>query len=80
MPISRKIGVSDSRNMISAGPASCLNVDIRYTQDELTIDVEPGGVDFDVQVNRPVHRYERGKLDIYMQQWPSIDITVDLSV
>ncbi|WP_270166224.1 DUF6470 family protein [Paenibacillus sp. SYP-B4298] len=61
------------------GPASSLNVDLSYTQDELNIDVERGGVDIDVQVNRPVHRYERGKLDIYMQQWPSINITVDLT-
>lgn len=62
------------------GVASPLNVDISYTQDDLRINFERGGVQFDVKVNHPVHRYEAGRVNIYMQQWPSIDITVDLTV
>ncbi len=62
------------------GPASGLNVDLNYTPSELTIDSEMGSIEYNVQPNRPIHSYEMGKLDIYMNQWPKIDITVDMSV
>lgn len=55
-------------------PASCLNVDVNYTQGNLSIDAQAGYVDRDVQVNAPINNYTRGQLDIYMLQRPSIDV------
>ncbi|NIK79342.1 hypothetical protein FHS15_004502 [Paenibacillus castaneae] len=56
------------------GPASFDNIDIEYTPSELSIETTPGQVKLNVQVNRPIHEYERGKLDIYMSQYPKVDI------
>lgn len=56
------------------GEASYLNVDIRYTPSELKIETTPGHYEYQVQVNRPIHHYERGKLDIYLSQYPKVDI------
>ncbi|MCU6708442.1 DUF6470 family protein [Paenibacillus sp. J5C_2022] len=57
------------------GEASFDNIDFHYTPAEVSIETTPGKVNMDVQVNPPVHRYERGKLDIYMSQYPRVDIT-----
>ncbi|MDO7906564.1 DUF6470 family protein [Paenibacillus sp. JX-17] len=54
------------------GPASSANVDVHFEVREPDIEVIPGGVDIDVTVNKPVIEYTRGKLDIYMQQYPSV--------
>ncbi|MBJ6361929.1 DUF6470 family protein [Paenibacillus sp. GCM10012307] len=62
------------------GPASGLNVDLYYTPSELSIDTEVGSIEYDVRTNAPILQYETGKLDIYMKQWPNIEITVDMSV
>lgn len=62
------------------GEASPLNVNVSYTQDDLRINFERGSIQYDVQVNRPVQHYEAGRVNIYMQQWPSIEITVDLTI
>jgi hypothetical protein len=56
------------------GPASFLNVDVSYTPGELTRETTPGRVELNVQVNRPIHQYERGKLDIHMSQYPKVEI------
>ncbi|MGO4346876.1 DUF6470 family protein [Paenibacillus sp. MCAF9] len=56
------------------GEASYDNIDIEYIPGELTIDTTPGRVDLNVQVNKPIHEYERGKLDIYMSQYPKVEI------
>ncbi|MCR2806735.1 DUF6470 family protein [Paenibacillus soyae] len=57
------------------GPASIDNVDVYYTPGNLNIETTPGRVELDVRVNAPIHHYERGKLDIYMSQPPSVIIT-----
>lgn len=57
------------------GEASFDNIDLYYTPSELSIETTPGEVLLDVQVNRPIHEYERGKLDIYMSQYPRVEIT-----
>lgn len=56
------------------GEASFDNIDLHYTPSELTIETTPGRVNLNVQINRPIHEYERGKLDIYMSQYPKVDI------
>ncbi|KRE44479.1 DUF6470 family protein [Paenibacillus sp. Soil522] len=56
------------------GEASYDNVDITYTPGELTIETTPGRINMNVEVNRPSHHYERGKLDIYMSQYPKVEI------
>lgn len=57
------------------GPASFDNIDFSYTPGELSIETTPGTVEFNVQVQRPIHEYERGKLDIYMNQYQKVEIT-----
>jgi len=56
------------------GPASMDNVDIRFTTYKPEIHFSGGDVNIDVRVNRPVHNYYRGKLDIYMQQYAKVEI------
>ncbi|WP_141506477.1 DUF6470 family protein [Paenibacillus luteus] len=57
------------------GPASFDNIDMNYTPAELSIETSPGKVNINVQVNKPILEYERGKLDIYMSQYPKVEIT-----
>lgn len=66
-----------------AGPASFDNVDIQYTAHKPQIEVQEGQLNINVQVNRPELIYHRGKLDIYMQQYPRVEITpprIDIAV
>jgi hypothetical protein len=56
------------------GAASYDNIDVEYIPAELSIDTTPGRVEHNVQVNKPIHEYERGKLDIYMGQYPKVEI------
>lgn len=56
------------------GEASMDNVDVSYTPAELSIETTPGEFRLDVQINKPILHYERGKLDIYMSQYPKVDI------
>ncbi|MDQ6422504.1 DUF6470 family protein [Paenibacillus sp. LHD-117] len=56
------------------GEASFDNIDMEYIPGELTIDTTPGRVNLNVQVNKPIHEYERGKLDIYMNRYPKVEI------
>ncbi|MBH5320620.1 hypothetical protein I6N90_22760 [Paenibacillus sp. GSMTC-2017] len=55
------------------GEASFDNIDITYTPGELSIETTRGGVNINVQVNKPIHEYERGKLEIYMSQYPKVE-------
>ncbi|MEV5029663.1 DUF6470 family protein [Paenibacillus sp. LPE1-1-1.1] len=57
-----------------SGEASYDNVDVSYTPAEVSIETTPGRVELNVQVNRPIHQYERGKLDIYMSQYSKVEI------
>ena len=53
-----------------------LSVKIHYEPGTLTVDVEPGRVINRTVVRKPVIEYEPGRVDIYMKQYPSIDISV----
>lgn len=57
-----------------AGEASVDNVDITYTPGKVSIEVTPKHVEINTQINKPIHRYERGKLDIYVRQQPRVEI------
>jgi hypothetical protein len=54
------------------GEASIDNVDIHFETTAPDIRFTPAQVDVQVEVNKPEISYERGKLDIYMKQYPSI--------
>ncbi|GCL73676.1 hypothetical protein PN4B1_36170 [Paenibacillus naphthalenovorans] len=65
------------------GPAAYDNVDIHYTAKKPRIEVTDGLVEVNVQVNRPELNVSRGKLDIYMLQYPKVEITppqIDLKI
>lgn len=54
------------------GPASIDNVDIHFETQSPTINFRPAEVKIQVERHRPDIEYTRGKLDIYMQQYASI--------
>lgn len=54
------------------GEASLDNVDVRVQTSPPDIRYTPAQVDLQVVVNKPEISYARGKLDIYMKQYPSI--------
>ncbi|RCW44816.1 DUF6470 family protein [Paenibacillus prosopidis] len=56
------------------GEASVDNIDFNYIPGELSIETIPGRINMNVGVNRPIHHYERGRLDIYIGQYPKVDI------
>jgi len=57
------------------GPASIDNVDIEFIPHKPIIEITPTPVEVNIQVNKPSIDYTRGKLDIYMRQYPRLDIT-----
>ncbi|QHW32593.1 hypothetical protein GZH47_18415 [Paenibacillus rhizovicinus] len=57
------------------GPASCDNVDISFTVNKPSVQVEEGKVDVRVQMHKPDVQYERGDVRIYMRQNPELTIT-----
>jgi len=66
-----------------AGEASYDNVDIHYVAQKPIIDVVEGKVEISAHPNRPEVNYQRGKLDIYLQQRESLTIAppqIDLSL
>ncbi|MBU9706443.1 hypothetical protein KSP24_05800 [Paenibacillus sp. AK121] len=54
------------------GPASMDNVDIHVETRAPDITYTPAVSEMHVTVNRPEIEYTRGKLEIYMQQYPSV--------
>ncbi|OKP98447.1 DUF6470 family protein [Paenibacillus sp. P46E] len=54
------------------GPASYDNVDIHFETRAPQIDFRPAQVDIQVERHRPEIEYTRGKLNIYMQQYASV--------
>jgi hypothetical protein len=56
------------------GDASFDNVDLHYEPGKLDIQVEDGKVNLYTHPNPPEHNYTRGKLDIYMMQYPKVEI------
>jgi len=57
------------------GPASVDNVDVHFEVRPMESSYQPAVTDLSVQANRPEVEYTRGKLDIYMQQHPSVQFT-----
>jgi len=57
------------------GEASYDNIDIQYEPGPFHIQFEPAKVEHRVTVNPPIINYHRGKLDIYMLQYPKLEIT-----
>lgn len=56
------------------GPASYDNVDVYYTARKPEIMPIEGKVNVRTHPNRPEIEYHRGKLDIYMSQYPKVEI------
>ena len=56
------------------GPASVLNVDMRYTPGKLSFQPERGRIDINTAVNAPIHDYRAGQVSIYMQQYGQVEI------
>ncbi|SFS85314.1 DUF6470 family protein [Paenibacillus sp. 453mf] len=54
------------------GEASIDNVDVHFNITPTDIKIEKSPIEIDVQVNKPEIEYRRGKLQIYMLQYPSI--------
>ncbi|WP_339267572.1 DUF6470 family protein [Paenibacillus sp. FSL R5-0470] len=54
------------------GPASYDNVDIHFETRDPRIEFRPATVSIQVETHRPEIEYTRGKLNIYMQQYASI--------
>lgn len=66
-----------------AGPASYDNVEITYIANKPVIEADIGQLEINVTPNKVRHEYKRGKLDIYMLQYPSLQIIppqVDLQI
>lgn len=55
------------------GPASIDNVDIHFSITPIRIDYKDRTTDIIAQVNPPEVEYRRGKLNIYMRQYQSIE-------
>jgi len=56
------------------GDASSGNVSMHYVPGKLDIQVKEGKVNIETHPNRPEINYTRGKLDIYMLQYPKVEI------
>jgi len=56
------------------GEARVDNTKIEYTPNDPDIQVDPGGVEMDVQIHGPEIRYHRGHVRIYMLQYPKVTI------
>ncbi|SDS98684.1 hypothetical protein SAMN05444162_2774 [Paenibacillaceae bacterium GAS479] len=54
------------------GPASMDNVDVSFNVRPPDISVTRARSEMEVQVNKPEIQYTRGKLDVYMRQYPSV--------
>jgi hypothetical protein len=57
------------------GEASLFNVDTRYVAHKPEIQVTDGKVNILTHPNMPVTNYVPGKVNMYMLQWPRVDIT-----
>ncbi len=55
---------------------SVFAVKINYQPSELNIDVQENKPKIDVQINKPMVDFKSGHVDIWMEQYPSIEIDV----
>lgn len=61
--------------LVIFGPASPNNVEFKPVITNPDIQVEIGGVDIQVQPNRPQIDYQRGYVRTFMEQYPSVKVT-----
>ena len=54
------------------GPASHMNLDIRWDIPKSDVQVEPGSVDVQVRTHKPEIEYHRGAVEVYLKQRPSV--------
>ncbi len=57
------------------GFASPTNISFQYTPNDVDIQVGQGRRDVDVDFHRPEIQFHRGKVSVYMQQYPKVTIT-----
>ncbi|WP_433708957.1 DUF6470 family protein [Paenibacillus illinoisensis] len=57
------------------GPASSGNVDVRFNTRQPDLHYEPAVSELNVIVNKPEIEYYRGKLDVYVKQYGTIQYT-----
>ena len=57
-----------------AGEPSYDNVDVFYTAHKPEIEVIMGRIEYNSKVNPPIVEYHKGKLDIYMKQYPNVEM------
>lgn len=57
------------------GEASLDNIDIQYNPAKVNLHFTPAHVNHRIEINRPDIQYHRGKLEIYMLQYPKVEIT-----
>ncbi|MBD2845833.1 hypothetical protein IDH44_11580 [Paenibacillus sp. IB182496] len=58
------------------GPPSVDNVDLHFTVYPAEIDVELGTLDVQVTPRKPDITYHRGNVNVYMEQYPSLHLSV----
>ncbi|WP_284643216.1 DUF6470 family protein [Paenibacillus silviterrae] len=64
----------DNYQFMYMGPASFDNIDIRYEPTEVNIQVEEARVQKNIEMNPADIQYHLGKRDIYMAQYPKVEI------
>ncbi|CAG7655454.1 DUF6470 family protein [Paenibacillus allorhizosphaerae] len=64
----------DNFQFMYLGNASYDNIDIRYESRPVDIQVEEGRVEKNIQMNRAEVQYHLGKRDIYLAQFPKVEI------
>ncbi|AFH59222.1 DUF6470 family protein [Paenibacillus caseinilyticus] len=65
----------DFREYMYMGDAAYDNIDLNYEPARVIRDIQPAQVHINVTRNAPEIQYNRGKLDIYMQQHASVEFT-----
>ncbi|MDF2721740.1 MAG: hypothetical protein K0Q59_1415 [Paenibacillus sp.] len=75
-------GLNGFPEMAYAGEASYDNVDITFTPRKPEINVELGRIELNAKANKPEVEYMRGKMEMYMKQYPSVEMlpVIDLKV
>ncbi|MBU7317597.1 DUF6470 family protein [Paenibacillus oleatilyticus] len=71
-----KGALQDKPEIQYVGPASFMNVTINYTANSPEINIQANKPEINYTVSKPEFTYTPGKVDIYMRQMQSINITV----
>lgn len=57
------------------GSASSVNIAFQYTPNDPNVEISVGGVEINAQVSRPEINFQRGGVNIFMQQYAKVTIT-----